>query len=195
MESGGDITKMIINSKSKILGTDSHAGQLNGSDTHSAGISGTSSMSNATPLGTAIAGSGESFSTPRVNSITINTNTQYLTINTTPPANSIAVIVVTGFIDIGGNSGPALLRRGTTTLTSFSTGGSVTYVDTNTGTSATSYNLFNQGTQCFPKYQSLTVVYVTLTDTHAGVLNGSDTHSAGLSGTNDQRTISRGLIK
>lgn len=163
-------------------GADTHAGQLNGSDGHSAGLSGTSSNSAGANGSVQRNGNTSASSQNVVQYILFEPSTEYLTINTTPPANSVAVLVLTGYVGGGGNAGSATLRRGTTNLVGVTLGGSAIYVDTNTGTSATSYNILNGVTQLALSHTQLTLQYITLTDTHAGVLNGSDTHSAGLSG-------------
>jgi len=97
-------------------------------------------------------------------------STQHLTVNVTPPANSVAWVILKGVVGAGNNAGPgSQLRRGTTNLLGVTLGGNAIYFDATPGTSATSYNVLNGTTEAYLTYASLTVVFVTLSDTHAAV--------------------------
>ena len=92
------------------------------------------------------------------------TGSTTLSVNVTPPANSAAVITISGYAGTGGNSSGANLRRGTTFLSATSIGANTTFVDLTPGISATTYNLIVTGTAAFLVFSSISVRFIILTN-------------------------------
>lgn len=149
---------------------------LSGSATQAAGSGVIDTQAGGSILGTA----NERFTEHPTNSTT-------LSVNVTPPANSVAVIVISGFVGTGGNTSAANLRRGSTILSGTSIGSNASFVDLTPGTTATTYNLIVTGTSAFLVFSNISVRFITLTDTHAGFIetvaiagkqiNAADSHT------------------
>ena len=194
----------IKNSKSTLLGSDTHAlGGSAGSDTHSAGLSGSAILNSLTGSGK-INGDASFYSPTRNNKFTSHATGSVITsvTVTTPTDPSTLVLIMT--TKMGGFDGAQSLelKEDGVLLTTFSSGSdrfdisTKIHVITNPTAGSNTYQVVaNPGSVQFSGC-SITAVFISVNDTHAGVLNGSppsDTHA--LSGSNTQTTIEDDIIE
>jgi len=157
-------------------------GKLKGSDTHSAGLSGTAALVQGTPVSGSLGGGTPNFNQNVPYTLLTGPYNWATTPSITTPAQPCLLIIT--WIELeppnGGSSGQLVyLRRGTTNLASFALGGGLNwgiYTSLSPVAGSHQYSFFiDSFHQCSPHNAQINVKFITINDTHAGTLSGSNT--------------------
>lgn len=184
----------LVNAKKRITGADTHV--LSGSspvDTHAADLTGSGDLvSDNANTGLGAGGPAATSGRPTRTFYTVGQNILSVTV-TTPTNPSIMVVTISTWTSLTGNGGDVELKRDSTVLDSYSTGGGAgtavqrVFIDESPTAGSNTYDLECRFDQQLG-FRAMSIKFISLDDTHAASLigsAGSDTHALGGDNTQD----------